>query len=42
MLLPLRGIAPEHGMRKDVRFEKVRAALVGKDLRETAHENASE
>ncbi len=33
MLLPLRGILPGHRMREDVRFEEIRVALVGEDLR---------
>jgi hypothetical protein len=42
MLLSLRGITFSNRVRKDVRFEKVRAALVGEDLRETPHANAGE
>jgi len=42
MLLPLRGIEFKYRVRKDVRFEKVRAALVGEDLRQTSHANAIE
>jgi hypothetical protein len=33
MLLPLRGIAIERGVREDVRFEELRGALVDEDLR---------
>ena len=42
MLLSLRGIAFRYRMRKDVRFEKVCAALVGADLRQTSHANTGE
>jgi len=42
MLLSLRGITFEQRVREDVRFEKVRAALVGEDLRQTSHANAIE
>jgi len=40
LLLPLRGIEFKYRVRKDVRFEKVRAALVGEDLRQTPHANS--
>ena len=40
MLLPLRGIAFKYRMREDVRFEKIRVALVDEDLRQTSHANS--
>jgi hypothetical protein len=40
MLLSLRGIAPARRLHEDVRFETVRLALVGKNVRETTHANA--
>jgi hypothetical protein len=42
MLLSLCGIAPPRRLRKDVRFEAVRFALVGKNVRKTAYANAGQ
>ena len=37
LLLPLCGITPARRLREDVRFEEIRFAVVGKNLREAPH-----